>query len=162
MSHKKSKFANPQITQRFGNPTMKKGESGELVILCPWCKPTHPLSTVGVSACGTQLQLRAVQTVYHAKYRKDMVCIKCQKGGGDMARFNNAFVHILDCMPGVATLIDPPKFSRMASLVFKLPIKIKSIIEKYFGEVKVVEEVDVDGARTGNILGHFFYQRSKI
>ena len=161
MSHKKSRTVNPQVTERFGTPRMQKGDDGNPLVLCPFCSPSHPLSAVGVSACGTQLQLRAVQTVYHAKYRKDMVCIKCQKGGGDMVMFNNAFVHVNDCSPGVATFIDPPKFSRMASLVFRMPNKIKTFTEKYLGETKAVEEVDEKGVRTGKTLGHFFYVRSK-
>lgn len=161
MSHKKSKTLNPQVTERYGTPRIQKGDDGNPVMFCPFCRPSHELLPVGVSACGTQLQVRAVQVVYHARYNKEVVCIKCQRGGGDLVQFNNAMIHINDCMPGVATFIDPPKFSRMASLVFKLPSKIKSFAEKYLGETKAVEEVDEKGVRTGKTLGHFFYARSK-
>lgn len=160
MSHKKSKNFNPAITERIGVPLIQKDTAEKPLIMCPWCKPSHPLSTVGASACGTILQVRAVQVVYHTRYKKDLICVKCQQGGGDMTMFNNAFIHTHDCMPGVATFVDPPKFSGMAALVFKLPKQIKSIFEKYLGEAKAVEEVTDDGTRTGRTMGYFFWRKA--
>lgn len=156
----KTKQIRPPFTERIGTPKATKDEKGNAVLWCPFCIPSHPLDTGGASACGTILQVRAVQIVYKSKFNKDLVCVKCQKGGGDMVHFNNAYIHTHDCMPGVATFVDPPKFSKAAALVFKAPGWIKPRLEKILGEAKPVEEVTEDGTRTGKILGHFFWRKA--
>lgn len=159
MSHKKS-LNRPPYTERVATPKVQKDPAGNAILLCPFCNPSHPLEAGSASACGTILQVRAVQIVYEAKFNKNMVCVKCQKGGGKLVHFNNAFVHSHDCMPGVATFVDAPKFSKMAEIVFNLPQWIKPTFEKYLGEAKPVEEVTETGARTGKTLGHFFWRKA--
>lgn len=110
------------------------------------------------SLCGTRLEVRAVQVVFRAKYQKDMICVKCGQGGGDMVRFQNAFIHADDCMPGVATFTEPPKYSKVAKLLYNFPAFIKSIIEKKYGKIMPVDEVNPQGERTGVVLGYFFYE----
>jgi hypothetical protein len=100
--------------------------------------------------------MRAVQTVYRAKFIKDMVCAKCGQGGGDMVRFQNAFIHVNDCSPGVVTLVEPPSLSFWARRVYFMPIWFKSRIEKRTGRAMPVDEVLPDGQRTGKVLGYFF------
>jgi hypothetical protein len=155
----KKKSFQPIVSQRVEAPltgTIK----GKPALMCPWCKPTHILIPGQRAACGTELQVRAVQPVYKARYAKDMTCAKCGKGGGEMVPFANAFAHISNCMPGVAVLSEKPNFSRLASLVYRLPERMKNVIEKRTGKAMPVDEVTEDGTRTGKILGHFFWKDS--
>lgn len=101
------------------------------------------------------VQMRVVQTVYRAKYNDKMVCVKCAKGGGEMVRFLEALIHIPDCMPGVATLVDPPPFSKFAKFVHASG-KLKPLFEYFAGVATPIEEVMPDGKRTGVTLGYFF------
>lgn len=156
---KKHRTDRPPMTIRYEQPKLVV-ENGTPVIQCPFCKPTHPLSVSGVSACGTVLELRAAQMVFDGRFNKDIVCIKCKKGGGKLIQFNDAFIHAHDCMPGVFTFADPPKFSKMAKIAFHARPPIKSWMQKIFGEAKAVEEVKPDGTRTGKHLGYFFYQKA--
>lgn len=148
----------PKFTNRIEAPIAKKEKDGSASLYCPFCKPTHKILPGMESACGTRLEVRAVQMVIHAKYDKTMVCVKCNKGGGDMVRFQNAFIHVADCMPGVATFTEEPKYSQFAKLLFKAPEWIKTRIEKKFGTIMPVDEISPDGQRTGVVLGYFFYK----
>lgn len=156
MSHKRSN-PKPAYSQRVAAP-IGRMEDGKPILMCPFCKPSHPLIMGGTALCGTDLQVRAIQTVFKAKYEKGMLCAKCGKGGGEMVMFQNAFVHINDCMPGVATLTQPPKFSLIARLLYRFPERIKNALKKKFGEIMPVAEVLPDGTRTGKTLGYFFYK----
>lgn len=147
-------------TERIGTPKVTKDPAGNAILLCPFCNPPHALDTNGASPCGTILQVRAVQIVYKSKFNKKLVCVKCQQGGGDLVHFNNAYIHTHDCTPGVATFVEPPKFSKAAALVFRLPKWIQKRVEKYLGESKAVEEVTEDGTRTGKTLGYFFWRKA--
>lgn len=160
MSHRKSSQSfTPPVTERFGTPILRKDKDTPL-IECPFCKPTHALSVSGPSACGTMLQLRAVQRVYKGRFNKGMVCIKCGKGGGELVHFNDAFVHANDCTPGVYAFADQPKFSRMAQMIFTAPGFIKRPFENRLGKTMAVEEVLPDGTKTGKHLGYFFYKKA--
>lgn len=157
MSHKRN-TPKPRIDQRIAAPLAKQDEKGKAVLMCPFCKPSHVLIPGTTAKCGTDLQVRAVQMMFNAKYEKDMVCVKCGKGGGRMVRFQNSFVHADDCTPGVATLTEAPKFSTMARVMFHLPDRIKELFKTSLGEIMPVAEVTPDGTRTGKTLGYFFYK----
>ena len=146
----------PRTTVRIEAPQAGKGKDGKPTLLCPFCRPTHPLIPGKVSMCGTALEMRAVQTVFKAKFIKGMVCAKCGQGGRDMVHFQNAFVHVHDCTPGVATFTDPPDLSFFAHGVYLLPLSFRKRIEKYTGTAMPVDEVKPDGTRTGQVLGYFF------
>ena len=146
----------PRITTRIDAPKAGKDKSGKPALMCPFCVPSHPLVPGVQSGCGTDLQMRAVQTVYKAKFIKDMKCAKCGQGGGEMVRFLNAYVHVGDCAPGVVTLADPPDTTFFAHGVYLLPLAFRSRIEKYTGKAMPIDEVMPDGTRTGKTLGYFF------
>jgi len=113
------------------------------------------------AACGTLLVLTAEQTVYKAKYDKRFICAKCHQGGGEMVIYQGGFIHTHDCAPGVMTMTEPPQFSRLAGVVYKLPERIKKIIQRYTGNAMPVEEILPNGTRTGVTLGYFFHQVKK-
>ena len=155
----KNKTTRPVSSQRIEAPltgTIK----GKPALMCPFCHPSHVIVPGKRSACGTDLQVRAVQPVYNAKFIKEMRCAKCGRGGGEMAHFANAFAHVADCTPGVAVLAEKPHFSDFARLVYGLPEYPKRLIEKRTGAAVPVDEVLEDGTRTGKILGYFFYRNT--
>ena len=75
-----------------------------------------------------------------------------------MIRFNNAYVHLSDCTPGTRLVAVPPKFSKAARIVHRLPWWIRTRVEARTGFAKPVEEVDPEGKETGRTLGYFFYK----
>lgn len=156
----KGKDWRPPATTRIDAPRPGKDSNGKPAMLCPFCQPSHPLIPGIEAHCGTNLQVRAVQVVFKAKYHKGMVCAKCGKDGDQMVQFQNAFIHVKDCMPGVATLTDPPKFSKLAQMVYKSHARVQALLQKRFGQAMAVDEVMPDGTRTGQVLGYFFMKGS--
>lgn len=156
----KKTVSQPRVTKRTAIPHGSKDKNGNIIFLCPFCKPPHPLIPGKISSCGTQLQLEAVQVVYHAKY-SNLVCAKCGKTGGDMTKWLDAFVHIEDCTPGVQLLNEEPEYSHLAAVIYKLPVWARIKIEKFTGQVMTVDEVQPDGKRTGKVLGCFFMKGRK-
>ena len=157
----KSSRVKPPVTKRTGTPRIMKGEDGSVALICPFCEIPHALKPNAVSVCGTALILTAEQIVYHAKFDRKLVCVKCGKGGGDMVMRQSALVHVVDCMPGVAFLTEPPKFSKTATFVSKIKYeRVRKLIERYTGRATPVDEVKEDGTRTGNVLGHFFHKEN--
>ena len=152
----KPKGWRPPATTRIGAPKFGKDQKGQSAILCPFCIPTHPIVPGYEAMCGTALEIRAVQPVYKARFYKGMVCAKCGKDGDQMVRFQNAFIHIKDCTPGVATLTEAPKFTKVARVVYNAPRWIKARVEKKFGQAMPVDEILPDGTRTGHVIGYFF------
>ena len=150
----------PKEIERAGSP-IPKNVNGTVVLMCPFCVPTHPLIPGELSKCGTSIQVRAVQKVYQAKYEPRMVCAKCGKGGGYMIAIADAFFHTNDCTPGVVVMTEKPKFSRTAALIFKLPPALRSRVESFTGQVLPVDEVTSNGPRTGVVLGYFFKEKVK-
>jgi len=149
----------PEVMVREMPPkTRQTGDN--LEILCPFCKIPHTIGVNSDSACGTSLHVSAVQTVYPARtvHKHKMVCIKCGEGGGEMVRYNNSTVHLVDCRPDVQLVAEQPKYSPGARFVFSLHPKLKAIIQKFTGIAKDVREVDAKGAETGKILGYFFFK----
>lgn len=153
---KKAKYK-PPVTSRSAMPLAKKGSE---TLMCPFCMPSHPIYPFTPSSCGTIVEVTAVQTVYHAKYDRTMVCAKCGKGSGDMVKWQNALVHNYDCSPGTMTFAEPPKNSPLAKWVYELPKNsfVKYLMEKAYGRASTLDEVTPQGVRTGNIRGYFFYK----
>lgn len=150
----------PETRIREATPRVK--ENGhEALILCPFCKVPHPIAVGKPSACGTELRVTAVQTVFPARtvHKRKLVCFKCGKGGGEMVQFNQGFIHLHECMPGTQVLAEPPKnFSPLAGLIYQLPAGLRKVIEKRTGAVKRVDEIDLHGKPTGKTLGYIFYK----
>lgn len=149
----------PEVTIRELPPKTRQNGK-DLEILCPFCKIPHTIGVNQDSACGTSLHVSAVQTVYPARtvHKHKMVCIKCGESGGEMVRYNNSTIHLIDCRPEVQLAAALPEFSRFSKFVFSLPPNIKAIIQKFTGIAKEVKEVDGHGVETGKILGYFFYK----
>lgn len=142
-------------------PKVRETPAG-VEVLCPFCDPPHPILPNVDSACGTTLKVTAVQTVLtaHGSRQQGIKCIKCHQTGGEMVRFNNSFVHLVDCMPGVKLLTTPPKFDKWAGRVLHLPKWLRKPIEKSTGAAQAVKEIDQDGKETGKTLGYFFLKGS--
>lgn len=155
----KTKAPKSPVRERVGTPHITRDKDGAAILNCPFCVPTHPLRPDVGSACGTMLQVRAVQRVYRAKYEKHMTCVKCGKGDGEMVLFQNGFIHTHDCAPGVVALADPPKYSELAKRVHGT--RWQKLIERIYGEIMPVHEVNPDGTKTGVTIGYFFKKRGK-
>lgn len=155
----KNKSTRPAVTTRTAQPGYSQEKDGTPVFHCPFCIPTHPLKVGHISACGTVLELQAKQAVVHTKYFPGKVCIKCGKSGGKMVKYQSGYIHLNDCTPGVATLTERPKFSRFARIVYKLPKRAKSIVERLTGQAMEAQEADSDGTRTGKI--DYFFMKGK-
>lgn len=63
-----------------------------------------------------------------------------------------------ECKPDTKLLTQIPKLSIVAKTIYKLPPKLRALIEKRTGQVKELQEIDVNGVQTGKILGHFFWK----
>lgn len=146
----------PAIKQRSATPLLDK--EGHLT--CPFCKPTHSLDPFKESPCGTIIRVEAVQTVYKTSYLKESPkCLKCGKEGGEMVRFQGAFIHTHDCTPGMALMTETPVLSPWAKFVYKLPEFAKRPFERRVGRASPLELIDETGTKTGEIAGYFFYKQ---
>ena len=154
-SHTKS-----PVTRRSSLPLVETIKGGK-VLMCPFCKPSHPVVPFQQAQCGTMIEVQAVQEVYRAKFDKRIKCAKCGQGGGEMVRWQNAFLHVIDCAPEIRTMAEPPKYSKLAGVVYNMQASwIKSQLEKFTGKAVPVDEVTPDGQKTGVVLGHFFYGKT--
>jgi len=139
-------------------PKLLKGKDG-LQVLCPFCKVPHPIVPGQEATCGTSLKVTAVQAVIPSRMARleKIPCLKCkQTNGGEMVKYMNGFVHLEDCAPGTRLLAEPPKFSKLARVVFGLPERVRKAIEKRAGRAQRVDEIDANGKETGKVLGYFF------
>lgn len=118
----------------------KKG----VVISCPFCEIPHPIGTTP-SACGTKLEVRAVQDVYTG-----VVCSLCGKPGGQFVKIGHLYRHTNDCSPGKTLFTKPPKMSLSAKLVHKLPDRVAILLNKKFG----VRTIEVINPTTKKVLGY--------
>ena len=154
-SHTKS-----PVTRRSALPLVETIKGGK-VLMCPFCKPSHPVVPFQQASCGTMIEVNAVQEVIRAKFDKRIKCAKCGQGGGEMVRWQNAFLHVNDCTPGVKTMAEPPKYSKLAGVVYDMPASwFKTQLEKITGRAVPVDEITPDGTKTGVVLGHFFYGKT--
>lgn len=141
------------LKTRRSLPQVKDG-----ILYCPFCFPSHPLDPSKVAACGTHIEVHAVQEIIRAKLVNDLKCIKCGQGGGEMVRFQNAYIHTHDCTPGKTVITEEPQYSRLAKVIYNFPDFLKRPLEKRLGRASPVEEIDTSGAKTGEVLGYFFYK----
>jgi len=149
----------PEVTVRESEPkTEVRGK--DMVVLCPFCMPPHPIAVGKESACGTALLVKAVQVIYPKRTvnKRGLTCLKCHQGGGEMVKFNLGFVHLHECTPGTRLMAEAPEFSKWAQMVYGMPQWMQKIVEARVGKARLVKEVDPEGKETGVILGYFFYR----
>ena len=134
-----------------------------IVLMCPFCKPTHAIKAGNVNICGTQILVMVEQPIIGARTTRDenLICKKCGSGCGEMLHHLNGYIHLADCAPDVQLLNEMPVFSRFAAFVYKLSPPVRSWLEKRTGIAQVVEETDTEGAKTGRVLGYFFLKKEK-
>jgi len=149
----------PNVRTRTATPLVNK-KSGKVEIMCPFCKPSHPIFPDKVASCGTQIIVSAQQVVILSHYAKEKKykCLKCGETGGEMVMSGTGFVHLADCKPEMKLLNDPPPVTKRAEWVFHLPLKVRAMIEARTGEAKELQEIDEKGQPTGKVLGYFFYK----
>lgn len=159
MSKKNS--VRPAESFREALPKIEKDDKGANVLMCPFCVPSHPILPFVPGPCGTAIEIKAIQKIYHAKYNKNMICARCHEGGGKMVLINNVFFHAHNCAPGVLTLTQEPKYSAVAKIVYNMKDgRLKKFIQDRMGKAASVDEVTPEGNKTGKVLGYFFH-RSK-
>lgn len=158
-------YIKPQVTVREAQPRIHKGNDG-YQIMCPFCNPSHPMLPGKVSKCGSTIEVTALQEVISARAARlaGIVCVKCQKpaGGGAMVHWQNGYIHLEDCDPKSALLVEPPKFSRWAKFRYVLgKSRLFSwnagLSARICGKAQPVKEILPDGTQTGRILGFAFY-----
>ena len=156
----------PVIRTREREPIAKAEKNG-IVLMCPFCSPSHPLIPTEPSICGTTLRVTAIQEVVSARSARilGLQCVKCGEPGGgqggEMVKYMNGFVHLKKCKPNMRLLTDAPKYSWFAKKIYHLPPSIRSLLEKRTGIVQVVKEITAEGAETGKVIGYFFLKMNK-
>lgn len=133
------------------------------LLICPHCKPSHPLFPNQPSPCGTVLKVTASQTVYTQRYvtENKLTCAKCGEGGGEMVLYGNRYIHLPDCKPEVYLLAGTPPLSKKAAFIFKLkPDWLRTWFEKRTGVARQLNKLDEHGQPTGEILGYFFLKEA--
>lgn len=155
----KYKAVKSDVKTRELPPKVVKTKKG-VMIQCPFCNPPHAILPGVESQCGTTLKVTAVQKYLnsHATRHNQLHCLKCGQVGGEMVRYRNGFVHMQECAPETKLMTEIPPLSNAARLVYKLPPKLRALIEKRTGEVKELQEIDKEGKPTGVVLGHFFWK----
>jgi hypothetical protein len=154
----KHKPAQNPIKTREAVPLTRKGSKD---IYCPFCTPSHIILPNKPTTCGTEIHVKAIQymiTQRTAK-QKGITCMKCHKDtGGNMVACMQGFIHAHDCAPGTIVLSSEPEYSKMAEHVYRMPDRLRKMVEKKMGEVKQIKEIDAEGNETGKINGYFFYK----
>ncbi len=132
-----------------------------VVIWCPFCVPSHPITPGQSSVCGTQLKLTAVQTVIPARVARiqKITCAKChQTGEGDMVQYGSGFIHLQDCMPQTNLLREPVKYSKLAGWIFHLPVKVRAVVcsvtRQYPQEVHNITD--------DKVIGYYFIHAAPV
>lgn len=159
MTHQRSSArVRPVVKTREALPGISREKEGTL-LMCPFCKPSHPLVPNEPTPCGTELKVTALQTIIPARLarKEGLVCLKChQTGTGEMVRYMNGFIHLQDCVPGTQLLRTAPNYTALARLVYGLPKHVRARAEKVTGEAHQVLEIDAQGKETGKVVGYFF------
>lgn len=158
---KNHKLSRQDFRVREMPPKVEATAKGVL-IQCPFCDPPHVILPGMEGACGTTLRVTAVQTILtaHAARFNKIICMKCHKGEGEMVKYRNGWVHLEDCMPGTRFLAEPPRMTKKAALVMKLPPRMRKFVEKHTGTAQEIQEIDGEGNMTGKILGYCFVKGS--
>ena len=157
MKHKSPKSL---VRTREAIPGVNNPGKGSAELTCPFCTPTHSLYPDKPAPCGTIIQVKAVQVVIpqHTVKQKGIKCLKCGESTGEMVQYMNGYIHLIDCQPETKLMAEPPKFSKIAQIVYNLPERVRKYIEPRTGAAKEVQEIDPNGKPTGKVLGHFFYK----
>lgn len=156
---KHSKGLKPEVKVREALPKIK--EVGKQVLLqCPFCEIPHPIEFGKPALCGTALKVTAVQSIYPIRTvnQHKLVCLKCNKSGGEMVQFNRGYIHLQECSPNTKLMTAPPTFDRFARVVFFMNPTLRKFFEERLGLAKQVQEIDEQGHETGKVLGYFFYK----
>lgn len=154
----KKNYHTPAIKTREDHPIPRPRKDG-IDLLCPFCKPTHPIFPGKPNACGTTLRVTAVQQIISARTVRieGLTCIKCrQTGKGEMVHYMNGYVHVEECAPEIQLLTEIPAYSKWAEWVYKLPERIRDQVEKLTGVVQIVHGLSPNGEETDRIEGYFF------
>lgn len=160
---KKKSTYKPAIRTRELPPIAHKGKEG-VVLMCPFCNPTHPLAPGKANQCGTEIRVTAVQAIISALTvrQEQLTCVKCRKTGtGEMVRYMNGFIHVEECAPEIQLLREIPKYSRWAKFVYRLPEGMRALVEKRTGVAQSVHELTPEGKETGVVQGYFFSHPKK-
>lgn len=156
MAHIRNRAIRPsgQPKVREELPQMTQTKEGA-VIWCPFCVPSHPLTPGAPAACGTVLKLTATQTIIPARMARlqQIECLKCHKTGeGDMVPYMSGYIHLTDCAPDTNLLKTPVAYSKLAGLVYHLPLKLRervcALTNQYPQEVCTLEK--------GDVIGYYF------
>jgi hypothetical protein len=150
----------PETKVREALPRVQE-TGGEVLLMCPFCQPPHPVAFGKPGACGTTLKVTAVQTVIPIRtvHKHKLICFKCGQGGGEMVPFNQGYLHLVDCVPGTRVLAEPPaNFSRWAGWVYRMPEPLRERVERLTGAAKRIDEIDAQGKETGRTLGFIFHR----
>jgi hypothetical protein len=156
----KHKNYSPSLRTRELPPIPQRSKNG-VALLCPFCQPTHPLIPGKANNCGTEIRVTAVQTVISARTvrQEGLTCVKCRKKGeGEMVRYMNGYIHVKECAPDVKLLREIPKYSKTAKFVYRLPEKLRDLVERRTGIVQMVHELTPEGEETGMVQGYFFHK----
>lgn len=129
MGHGSMRIKEPKPRVRYAPPVMGKLK-GRDVVMCPFCSPPHPLSNTEPSQCGTMLDVRAVQAVFH-----NQRCALCGKTDGVQIMAGNKYIHDHDCTPGKRIFAVPPRKSFTASIVWRFPDFAQLWLARKFGKV---------------------------
>lgn len=148
-----------EIKTRELPPKVEATKKG-VVVSCPFCTPPHAIIPGVVSPCGTTLRVTAVQEVMsaHGTRHNDIKCLKCGQTGKEMVRYRSGFVCLAECKPGTKLMTEIPPLSKVAKLVYRLPVKLRSFVEKSTGAAKELQEIDIEGKPTGGVVGYFFWK----
>lgn len=138
--NRKQRPSRVKTSRRVRPPLIGKVE-GNAAVLCPFCKPPHPILADREGPCGTRLELRAIQVTY-----ENVVCTLCGKSGGTLVRVGDRYRHTYNCSPGKYLYATPPKKSILAGILFKMPDWTHLQFARMFGKV-AVEFFDANGRR---------------
>lgn len=121
-----------------------------VAISCPYCEVPHPIG-LNRSACGTRLEIKAVQDVYTGA-----TCALCGKPGGRFVKVGNLYAHTPNCTPGKVLFEKPPKLSFSAMLAHKMP----NIVAKSLDKIGL-RTFEVANPETNKIIGYSWFRKPK-
>lgn len=149
----------PMTRTRTATPIPFPTKDG-IELRCPFCADRHQLIPNVESTCGTRIEVTAIQEVYpaHTVRHKNLTCVKCFQGDGEMVRYNNSYVHLVECKPGSRLLQEIPPNSPVAQFVYNLPAWLKPHVEKLTGQSDRVLEIDEKGEKTGKVIAYIFWK----
>jgi hypothetical protein len=121
-------------------------------ILCPFCKPSHPIYVGTPAVCGTILELEAVQVAF-----RGVKCYVCGQSDGSLIRVGDVYRHAEPCKPGVRSYAVPPKPSRLAGLLWHTPASVHRWLGRTFNRLPT--EVKQADGRVYHVLEDATFER---